>query len=476
MNNREQLDEKKQYPHRFLSRFVIELATPLSIGSGDNGILTDSEVAIDVNGLPYLPGSTIAGVLRSMFGERADEVFGYQEGNEGMGSRIIFTEGKLVNADGTVMDGLCSESELNTEFLRQYANLPIRQHVKIGSQGTACKMGKFDEQVVFAGSRFCFETEMVASKGDKLANNDFIKLLGRVCDGDFRIGGGTRKGFGQIKVISLRWASIDLSKQDELALFLSKPSNLRESAIWTGWNPYEKTQNECNDCEKYRLLLKPVDFFMFGSGLGDEKGDSDMTTVREQYITWERNGDSEHATFVHKGVLIPAASIKGALRHRVAYYYNKEKGWTIENGKGQDAENNEGVIALFGGNTKDKDNTTVLTRGNVIIEDFIEASTNVKSKLINHVSIDRFTGGSIGGMLFTEQVDYAKETTFEINITIYPDKINNELAEDCLMRALDDICQGYLPLGGGINRGHGIFTGEKQKVTDNKKENCYGNN
>jgi hypothetical protein len=29
--------------------------------------------------------------------------------------------------------------------------------------------------------------------------------------------------------------------------------------------------------------------------------------------------------------------------------------------------------------------------------------------------------------------------------------------------SLDDICKGILPLGGGVNRGHGIFSGTIKK-------------
>ena len=54
------------YDYRFLAKVIIEAETPLAIGSGQSTIMTDSPVIRDVNGLPYIPGSTIAGVIRSM--------------------------------------------------------------------------------------------------------------------------------------------------------------------------------------------------------------------------------------------------------------------------------------------------------------------------------------------------------------------------------------------------------------------------
>ena len=72
-----------------------------------------------------------------------------------------------MNSDGSVIDGLIIEGgSKESEFLKQYQNLPIRQHVKIDNHGTAVSGAKFDEQVVYAGSRFCFELEMVAKQED----------------------------------------------------------------------------------------------------------------------------------------------------------------------------------------------------------------------------------------------------------------------------------------------------------------------
>ena len=55
-----------KYTHRFLARLVIEAKTPLAIGSGEKDIISDALVATDVNGLPYIPGTAIAGVVRSL--------------------------------------------------------------------------------------------------------------------------------------------------------------------------------------------------------------------------------------------------------------------------------------------------------------------------------------------------------------------------------------------------------------------------
>ena len=194
-----------KYTHRFLARFIIETKTPLSVGSGDKNIKTDALVATDVNGLPYIPATSIAGVVRSMIGEdNAKIFFGKQSKNEdeNRGSEIIFTEAKILNSKGEAVDGLTVDA-WKDELLKEYNELPIRQHVRITNYGVAdaSKAGKFDEQVVYAGTRFCFEVEMVSDGENYKYFEDVINQFNRKT---FRLGSGTRCGFGQIEVISLQ--------------------------------------------------------------------------------------------------------------------------------------------------------------------------------------------------------------------------------------------------------------------------------
>ena len=40
-------------------------------------------------------------------------------------------------------------------------------------------------------------------------------------------------------------------------------------------------------------------------------------------------------------------------------------------------------------------------------------------KILNHVSIDRFTGGAIDGALFSEKATYGKDTEFTTEILLH---------------------------------------------------------
>lgn len=448
-------NQPSKYSHRYLARFIIEAETPIAIGSGEKDIETDSLVALDVNGLPYLPGTTIAGVVRSIFDTVDKQLWGYQEKKDGHGSEIIFSEGRILNSKGDIIDGLQSNAVFNDDILQHYTYLPIRQHVRISSKGVAEDAGKFDEQVVYAGTRFCFEMEMV-SDGENKAK--FEELINAVRMETFRIGGGSRKGFGKIKVVSVKTADIDLRNKEQADRYLEKSSNLEDCNEW--WND-RTNQGETNAIATdkyvtYHIELCPQDFIFFGSGLADEDGDADMITVKAKRIHWDSDGCGRMQEDL---ILIPASSLKGALRHRVAYNFNKIKQNFIDTKEGiPDTPQNEAVKALFGFADADQQ------CGKVLFADIIvDPNTQKKAAqphLFNHVAIDRFTGGTINGALFTEQADYVAGQTYETDILVSKKALTIPNIKAAWEKTLDDLCNGLLPLGGSTNRGHGIFTGK----------------
>lgn len=475
--------------YRFLARIVVETKAPLSIGSGNKSVKTDSLVLRDVNGLPFIPGTTIAGLLRHSLDKNERE---HLMGSQTEGSPLIITEARMLDENGKALDGMLSEKELNTDFLSHFRKqMTIRQHVRISHKGTAEKHGKFDEEVVLKGTRFCFEMEMISQDSD---DSKFKNLLNTFASDTFRIGSGSRSGFGAIEVVGnkCQYMNVDLSDEKQRLWYLAKSSSLSNKWNTSLDNPKSETdpkqqiKYEIEELSlltsvegwiRYTLNIEPEDFVLFGSGFGDEKGWADMTYVKEEYIDWKAPEDKIQKR--EKVLLIPGSSVKGALAHRTAYYYNKEKqhfadqlpqGTSIKDYIG---ENNLAVATLFGskGNSDGKGKQ----RGNVLISDVIEVG-NLRGKYLNHVSIDRFTGGAIDGALFTEEVLYAKNE--KITIILY---VNNKAFDETILgiegnnikkafeRALDDICNGLLPLGGGVNRGNGCFKGSYEKELFNKE-------
>src|SRR5574344_20880 len=450
------MEDKSLYRYCFISRIVIEAVTPLAVGSGDKDIITDARVAKDVNGLPYIPGTSLAGIIRHAVGENNSEshIWGFQKRNGGRGSQIIFTNANIMDEDGTVTDGFAKKSG----FLNHFIDLPIRQHAKLNEKGTAANTGKFDEEIVYKGTRFCFEIELMMTDGSLEADKaDFNHILSELYSKTFRIGGGTRSGFGEVKVISCKRRTLDLKDNNDMQAYLQKSSSLADSSFWASAETFKAPGKQENDWTTYRLELKPDGFFLFGSGYGDEE--VDMTPVKEAYIDW--SGD--HAVFKDGNILIPASSVKGAIAHRVAYYYNQKTNYWADLQETDDYEkhvgkNNKAVKALFG--TEDTDDPHV-QRGHVMISDVIQKESGKSTdKILNHVSIDRFTGGAIDGALFSEKVSDCSNDNFALTIMVEKNAIEDKKVKESLESALDDICNGLLPLGGGVNRGNGVFTGK----------------
>jgi len=487
------MENKVKYTHRYLARIIIEATTPLTMGTGEGNVMTDRLIATDVNGLPYIPGTALAGVLKHSLQEHLtdstiDKLFGFQikkdeevkirkekkrpptEEEKGQGSRLLLSHAQMLGFDGKVIDGIQSKIT-DTEFYRNFQNLPIRQHVRISHKGASEGGGKFDEQVVYKGTRFCFEMELVGTTDD---SSVWEELLTQFSNPGFRMGGGTRKGFGEIIVSEYCEKVIDLTK--DLKSYLDKSSDLGDDEFWKGI-PLVKPEPSESEWLKYEITLTPDDFFLFGSGFGADN--ADMSYVTEKVIVgW----DERNVRFSEGKVLIPASSVKGALAHRVAFHYNKTKKVFADTltedllkkeGYKMDIDckpeqnrlieiatkGNPAVRALFGYSASNNDGQ----RGNTIFSDvYLKEPAN--EKLLNHVAIDRFTGGAMDGALFSEEVVGSKE---EFKLTCFVNKDVKPEYLDAFDSTLKDLCVGMLPLGGGTMRGHGCFKG---KITKNGKE------
>lgn len=455
---------KTIYTYRHLANIILEASTPLAIGTGRKDIITDSLVATDVNGFPYIPGTSLAGVIRHTleeFTDKAtiDQLFGFQDtkGENDKGSCFIFSEGKLIGANGDVLDGLINVE--STTFNNAYRSLPIRQHVRINHKGTGAENGKFDEQIVYKGSRFCFEIELVS---DKEHDDLFDLVLNILHLGTFQLGSGTRCGFGHMKVIKCKTKHYNLNNPDDLTNYINKSSRLKIEKDWDDWKNGTLDFLE-QKWIKYDIDLKAKDFFLFAGVTGDNE--ADMIPVKENVVEWNDNKGniSERSYF-----LIPATSIKGALAHRTAYYYNKANGIYADTIAPEACEahigsNNNAVRDLFGLAINDaiKEDGQ---RGNVILHDVYIQSLNEYK--FNHVCIDRFTGGNMQGFLFNEKTTYTYNDENTFSMTIYVNRKVDDKSIDAFENALIDLCMGMLPLGGNVNKGHGIFNGNI------KKDNC----
>lgn len=420
---------EKEFSYRYVAQILIEATTPLKVGSGESDAAIDSPVLKNWNGYPMIQGSSMAGVLRDALDDRLDLLFG-----RNMGSRVLVSHVHLVDENNTIPYTLGESNE----FLEHYKDLPIREHAAITHKGVAKSAGKFDEEVVYTGSRFKFELEFLADKDLKNDKHYWDDLLTELNSPLFRLGGGSTKGFGKIKVIKCLEKEYTIGKD-----YHKKPSNLNEER----GKPKQLAKKK--KVIIYKISLQPENFFMFGAGFGDDEVDD--VAVLEDVVKW--TGDI--GSFEEQKILFPASSLKGALSHRIAYHYNRlEKKYAdIEDIPSHVGTNNEAVATLFGvekGHAKYKEGL----KGKTLFSDMFQTLEEAEVKVFDHVKIDRFTGGAIDSALYNEKV-IAQNDTWNIEILLADNlKGNVKKAFEC---TLDDLAKGWLPLGGMVNRGHGVF-------------------
>ena len=405
----------------YTAHVTIQAETPLKVGSNNSDFLQDAPIQKDWNALPMILGTSIAGVLRKDFNKaKVDDIFGKDNG-----SKVMISNALLVDEKGKVCEELLLEK---TSFLKIFDNLPIREHTKINAKGVVDGSGKFDEEVVYKGTRFKFSIELV--KDDK---ENFEAILNLLNAASFRLGGGSTKGFGKFKVVEIKTTSKECS------------SSLNDDFKDEG----NYTQNDIDtNYIVYTLNIKPDDFFMFGSGFGDK--DADMTPVYEKVIQY----DGINSGLSEEQILIPASSIKGAIAHRTTYHYNLQTALYIGN-----SEAKESIKEIFGeakNSKKDIDGA----KGKVLFSDCFKTKND--TKVFDHVSIDRFTGGALDGALFQEKTLADDGTFYNIEILLHKD-LENSKEQKAFEDALTDITTGMLPLGGSSTKGHGVFTGSWSK-------------
>ncbi len=427
---------------RHIAHIIIEAQTPLKVGSNASDFLQDSPVQKDWNALPMIFGTSIAGILRKDFKGDKNKLFGDENSNnkDAKGSELIISNALLLDENGKVNENLILEKD-RTKFLKLFDNLPIREHTAITNKGVADNNSKFDEEVVYKGTQFKFSIEMI--EDDEVS---FKKILNLLYRNSFIIGGGGTKGFGKIDIKEIKISSFDKDSYEGYSSGLNhKLSNNRRVDLSTIISDIYSV---------YSLKITPDDFFMFGSGFGDS--DADQTPVYEKEV------DYENAKLSDKQILIPASSIKGALSHRTAFYYNKEM---LKQNKDhtQVGEKNDAVKVIFGHKkelAEDK-KTELGEKGKILISDcFKDFDEKKQTKTFDHVSIDRFTGGAIDGHLFQEKTIAKNGDDDWYDIEILLEKNITQEYIKAFELALKDICNGMLSLGGMTTKGHGVFSGK----------------
>lgn len=482
--------------HIHLLRITLQLESPLAIGSGNSAGEFDSPCALDANGLPYLPGTSLAGALRAWYtdvldsdpSQSATNWFGFAGNDEylqdGSISPLRITSGHIHNSRDEVQDGQVLAADWAEEpVLGALAGaLPYREHVRLNDRGVGADTGKFDRSFVPRGHRFTFQLQ-ITPYPDEVAAWPALqdRLLAALSSGQLCLGSAQRAGFGRVRSIQAWGARIDLCNPAQRASLATWRRLSIKPARGSELKLVSTASTPKSGAEKVRhlslaLSLRACDYWRVSSANNGlrapaAKGDApDATPYREPFVNW-----TPVPAKLDHGWAIPASSIKGALTHRTTFHLNRlENRWA-----GQVDENGPwlAVQALFGSAAGDTPQHGVRSAaGSVWVDDALPTGAPPQVVRFNHVRLDRYTGGAYGGALFDEEALFGGEITVRINLQpsalsrTCPNPEARARVVQALQLALSDLANACLPLGADSANGLGFFEAKDPKSTQSMLE------
>jgi CRISPR/Cas system CSM-associated protein Csm3 (group 7 of RAMP superfamily) len=449
-----------------LARITLETLGPLALATGRNGPLFDAGIVTDANGLPALPGTALAGALRHALRPRIGAaatraLFGGAERDGAVPSALGFTWGHIHDSRNRPVDGLDTERRWTGDpVLAAFAasELPYRDSLRLNHRGVATG-GQRERSFVPPGHRFTFELALWDGPDEALAA-PWETLKAVLAGPDFRLGGGTRRGFGHLRVQRFAEARFDLREAEDFARFSRHPRRLDRPAEALRETPIVPAEDRWLVLD---LDLTGEEFWRFGGGgvpMTEGIKAADLLPYTEEWVVWI--GSRGHPA--GRRVVIPASAVKGALAHRTAYHYNRltRRFGNVEAPDSlppEPPESNPAVRHLFGhAQALPGRGETAGRVGGVLIDDV--AVEGPRLARLTHNSLDRFTSGVRDGVYYLEEAAFGQ--AFRLRIRI--DRTHWREADDPTRRAfraaVEDLARGRLALGAGAAKGFGFFQGE----------------
>ena len=408
---------------RTVYKLEIRLLSPLAIGSGANEN-TDKDVIVNSAGEPFIPASSLAGVLRSGVVRRS----GSDTGNAVFGYIPIGKNDPNKKQDSIVRfyDGLFSGGSGGSYYITNRDMVKLEE--KVGVKGA-----KFDMQAVETGASFTAYIELlrisVEREGVKIdPARELEAALAEMNAGILRLGAKTTRGYGQVGL------TVWKKEFSEVAQWLD--FDMMDPAAWS-----EKSLMAlaCAPVRELRLGLR------LKGGVSIREYTTEPSTEKEtmpdykqlSLHTVDENGEPIP--------VIPGTSWAGAIKSRFFEFC------------GSRAE----TEALFGFmHDKKRDGDDKVMKSRVVFSESQLRGGVWKTATRN--AIDRFSGGTKDSALYTERTWFGG--TCELTISFTDEPSEKELLVLCA--CLADLNNGFLAVGGLTSVGRGVF--EIVKVGENE--------
>ena len=410
-------------------------AAPLHIGAGESED-SDSDVMTDIRGVPFIPGSGIAGVLRTYLSDKeADWLFGPVWG--GTGENAI-RESRVLVSDAVLPHGVTSDAY----------RVSTRDGVGMNDRGTVEQGAKYDFEVVECPEPYVAVIEL-SDRPEKerpsgIENSDsniLERALRAIVRHGVSFGARTTRGYGRMTA-EIRRRKFDF------------PQDL------DAW-----------------LKFDPMDADNFGGSPLPEGADADILRVEAQlqmegsfsvrrYLSrLPEPDDGKTASSVpvygpmtnqRNRPVIPGASWAGAFRHHMR---------TLIQEAGREELLPE-LDKLFGVvEQKPNGKETVKLKSRIRFGETEMRETDARKRgeyVVTRVAVERFTGAPRNQGLFSSLVAWGGEGELLIEL---PADTSPDLRR-LLAAALNDLHMGLLTAGGESSVGRGVCRIARLTVND----------
>ena len=391
----------------------MELLSPISIGNGDD-LLTDHDCLRNSKGMPFIPGSSLAGVFSHYLGEEMLALFTPKIEDEYKQSPYYISDANIVLDDK-----------------KRNVSTSIRDGVKLKPDKIAEDGAKFDFEIVESSTKFDFRIEVIVRDHDNIDKMKKVVdvILHGLNSGEILLGYKSKRGYGKVKIEDVKIKEFTKNSLEEMLLF--------DKYQMDKYDQYSipDIDNE-NKYDYIEVHLRQV------GGISIRK-----------YSATAGEVDFEHVTSNGKPV-IPGTSWNGLIRRQIAEYLD------------DDIISNCCVkINDWFGEAKKRDTTG--RASNIIIEESI--IQDAKRIQITRNKISRFSAGVSNRALFSEVSYFNGDTVLGIKVkkSIEEDPDNSRII-GLISLVIKDIDNGFIALGGQTAIGRGLF--KVLKVTLNGNE------
>ena len=416
---------------------ALRFKTPLLIGDRQGDEQIDITICKNRAGKPYLPGSSLAGVLRHWYFNHIRP--GFSDNHEKLQKLDDFWGESDKNNPTVSPQSIILVSDapiLETKLVR------IRDGVSISqSTGIALDQKKYDYEILEPGgyANICVEM-LVRDPSDWDACKGLLISLGQaLAKGGIRLGAMTQKGFGECWLDNPALHILDYNKPQDVLDWLT--------GEWRGKNGVNVQEVQGFIPKKTELIIDA--WFSLKTSLLVRSYSGSPGAPDAVHLSYQGSDASEP--------VLPGTSVKGALRGRALRILN-----TLDVPEALKALN-----SFMGEVDEDK---KIKRRSRLRINEAVVE--NSSAYIQNRIRIDRFTAGVMHGALFTEAPCWPggggkEEKMVHVVMTLDDPK---DWEAGLMLLLLKDLWLSDLPVGGGKGIGRGMLQGVAALIDWNGKQ------